>query len=278
MRQLLRIILLFLLLTGCATITQAQYDAAQFSQHFMAMNYYNPAYAGTSDGLNVLTMYRRQWIGVEGTSKSFFVAADMPMKLRENKIGIGAVLLTESIGLFQNSHIAGQVSYRRSLLGGILSVGIQIGRVNNSFGGAGVYIPSSGVYYAQKHFYLGIGAMLLTSSYNLTGGYNIQLKSPLFELQPSVFLKTDMKSFQADITGRVVYNKKINGGLAWRVDESVIALLGATFGDFQIGYAYDSPTVSLLKESRGSHELLVRYKLKLHKSRSVGKHKSVRIL
>ena len=37
------------------------------------------------------------------------------------------------------------------------------------------------------------------------GGYNIQLKNPLIELQPSVFLLTDMQSFHADITARLEY-------------------------------------------------------------------------
>ena len=32
---------------------------------------------------------------------------------------------------------------------------------------------------------------------------NIQLKNPLIELQPSVFLLTDMQSFHADITARL---------------------------------------------------------------------------
>ena len=114
---------------------------------------------------------------------------------------------------------------------------------------------------------------------NLVGGYNIQLRNPLYELQPSVFLKTDMQSFQADITARMVYNKMFNGGLSWRINESVVILLGATFGRFQVGYAYDFPTTAMLKGSSGSHEVLVRYQLKLKKTKTgKNRHKSVRIL
>jgi Bacteroidetes-specific putative membrane protein len=295
----------------------AQYDA-QFSQYYMATSYYNPAYAGVNEDLNLLAMHRQQWVGIEGAPKSFLVNADMPLNFGSSKLGAGMILFTESIGLFQNTHVAGQLSYKNSLFGGTLSVGLQLGIANNSFDGSKAIPPSGeggsnsdlaiptnqveamaldvnvGVFYTLKQFYIGIGAMHLTkpelmleenvytyigSSYNLTGGYNIKLNNPLFELQPSVFLKTDTRSFQTDITGRIKYSSRFNGGLTWRVNESVVALLGATFGDIEVGYSYDFPTTPILKGSTGSHELMVKYKLKLKKSRSgKNKHKSVRIL
>lgn len=323
MKRTIRTILIFLCIT---TAVRAQHDA-QFSQYFMAMGYYNPAYAGTSGDLNLLGLHRQQWVGWKGgPPKSFFVTADMPFKLGETNHGVGVVLFTESIGLFQNTHIAGQYAYKHKLFGGTLSIGLQLGIANQSFDGtkarpagsdnpgsraddsqsaADPAIPNSveeamafdlnaGVYYTKKNFYLGVGAMHLTqpeimlgenaytyfaSSYNLVSGYNIQLKNPLYELQPSVFLKSDTRTFQADITGRVVYNKMFNGGLSWRVNESIVFLLGATFGNIRVGYAYDFPTSPILKGTHGSHELMVSYKLKLKKTKTgKNKHKSVRIL
>lgn len=315
---------IFILLCVTASV-RAQHDA-QFSQYFMAMGYYNPAFAGTSGDLNLLALHRQQWIGwKEGPPKSFFVTADMPLKLGETNHGVGVVLFTESIGLFQNTHIAGQYAYKHKLFGGTLSIGLQLGVANQSFDGtkarpagsnnsetkaesaqsADPAIPNTlveamgfdinaGVYYTRKNFYFGMGAMHITEpeimlqenvytyiagSYNLVTGYNIQLKNPLYELQPSVFLKSDTRTFQADITGRVVYNKMFNGGLSWRVNESIVFLLGATFGNIRVGYAYDFPTTPILKGSSGSHELMISYKLKLKKTKTgKNKHKSVRIL
>lgn len=321
MKRVIRIIIVLFCVTATA---KAQYDA-QFSQYFMALGYYNPAYAGTSGDLNLFGIYRQQWVGMEGAPKSFFVTADMPLKLGETTHGIGAIMFTESLGLFQNTHVAGQFAYKHKFLGGTLSVGLQFGIVNQSFDGTKVYFPSgssdsadgesgsetdpsipstsvdamafdlnAGLFYTRENFYVGIGAMHVTEpelmleenaytyiagSYNLVGGYNIQLKNPLYELQPSVFLKTDTRSFQADITGRLVYNKMFNGGFSWRVNESVVFLLGAAFGNVQVGYAYDFPTTPILKGSHGSHELMVSYKLKLKKTKTgKNKHKSVRIL
>ena len=310
------LLFIVLIVTGL-TVIRAQYDS-QLSQYFMAMGYYNPAYAGVREDLNLLALSRLQWIGIEGAPKSFFIHADMPFKLGKTNHGVGLLIFTEGIGLFQNTHVNLQYAYKQKLLGGTLSVGLQFGLVNQSFNGEKVFYPTSqfhqqqdqaipnvqvsgmgmdigaGLYYTHKKFYVGLGvthlnkaevrldeysSMYLSSTYNLTGGYNIQLRNPLYELQPSVFFKTDMQSFQADITARLVYNKMFNGGFSWRVNESVILLLGAKFGSFHVGYAYDFPTTPILKGTSGSHELMVSYNLKLKKSKSgKNKHKSVRIL
>lgn len=312
-----RILLLIILLCTCTDIVRAQYDA-QFSQYFRAMGYYNPAYAGTTEDLNLFSIYRQQWLGIHGAPGSFFVYGDMPLTLGKTNHGVGLLIFTESVGLFQNTHVSGQYAYKRKLFGGTISAGIQFGIVNQSFDGTNVYIPESnfhqqidgaipttksqamaldmnfGLYYTHKHFYAGLGASHLTEpelqleensyvfigrTFNLTGGYNIQLKNPLYELQPSVFLLTNFQSYHADITARLVYNKMFNGGFSWRINESVALLLGATIGRFDVGYAYDFPTTILGKATSGSHEVMVKYRLKLNKTKTgKNKHKSVRIL
>lgn len=312
-----RVFLFIIALITCTVGVRAQ-DDVQLSQYFLGMGYYNPAYAGTTGDLNMLGFFRQQWIGMPQAGTSFFVIADMPLTFGKTNHGIGLVVNTESIGLYQNTKVAFQYAYKQKLFGGTLSVGLQGGIFNKTFDGTKVYIPESdyhqledeaiprtsvqamaldvnaGVYYTHKHFYVGFGATHLTSpemqfeenaytylstGLNLTGGYNIQFNNPLYELQPSVFLKTDMQTFQADITARMVYNKMFNGGLSWRVNESVVVLLGATFGRLQVGYAYDFPTTAILKASTGSHEVVVRYQLKLKKTKTgKNRHKSVRIL
>ena len=312
-----RVFLFIIALITCTVSVRAQ-DDVQLSQYFLGMGYYNPAYAGTTGDLNMLGFFRQQWIGMPQAGTSFFVIADMPLTFGKTNHGIGLVVNTESIGLYQNTKVAFQYAYKQKLFGGTLSVGLQGGIFNKTFDGTKVYIPESdyhqledeaiprtsvqamaldvnaGVYYTHKHFYVGFGATHLTApemqfeenaytylstGLNLTGGYNIQFNNPLYELQPSVFLKTDMQTFQADITARMVYNKMFNGGLSWRVNESVVVLLGAKFGRFQVGYAYDFPTTAILKASTGSHEVVVRYQLKLKKTKTgKNRHKSVRIL
>ena len=232
--------------------------------------------------------------------------------------GVGLVVFTEAIGLFQNTHVGAQYAYKYKLFGGVLSGGLQIGLVNQSFDGTKVIKVESeyhqetdaaipveqvsgmgldmnfGIYYTHKRFYAGFGMTHITQpelqldenaytyigrSLNLMGGYNIQLKNPLIELQPSVFLLTDMQSFHADITARLEYNKMFNGGFSYRVNESVGIMFGVKLGRFHAGYAFDFPTTALGRASSGSHELCVKYALKLNKTKTgKNRHKSVRIL
>ena len=301
----------------CAGIVRAQYDA-RLSQYFMAKPYYNPAVAGATEDLNILALARLEWVGMSGAPMSFFVTSDMPLNIGKTQHGIGLAVYTESIGLFMNTHVGAQYAYKHKLFGGVISGGLQIGLVNQSFDGSKVEMVESefhqetdaaipteqvsvmgldmnfGIYYNHKRFYAGFGMTHLTQpelqldenaytyigrSFNLMGGYNIQLRNPLIELQPSVFLLTDMQSFHADITARLEYNKMFNGGISYRVNESVGVMFGVKIGRFQAGYAYDFPITALGRASSGSHELCLRYAMKLNKTKTgKNRHKSVRIL
>lgn len=305
------------LLLTCVSLTRAQYDV-RLSQYFQAKPYYNPASVGATEDLNILALARMEWVGIKGAPLSFFAMADMPLTLGKTQHGVGVVLLTESIGLFQNTHVGLQYAYKQKLFGGTISGGFQIGLVNQSFDGSKVEmveseyhqqtdeaIPTSqvsgmgfdmnfGLFYTHKKFYAGIGMAHLIEpelqlgenaysyigrTYNFMGGYNIPLPNPLFELQPSVFLLTDLQSFHTDITARLEYNKMFNGGVSYRVNESVGILFGVKIGRFQAGYAYDFPITALGQATSGSHELCVRYSLKLKKTKTgKNRHKSVRIL
>lgn len=305
------------LLLTCVSLARAQYDV-RLSQYFQAKPYYNPASVGATEDLNILALARMEWVGIKGAPLSFFAMADMPLTLGKTQHGVGVVLLTESIGLFQNTHVGLQYAYKQKLFGGTISGGFQIGLVNQSFDGSKVEmveseyhqqtdeaIPTSqvsgmgfdmnfGLFYTHKKFYAGIGMAHLIEpelqldenaysyigrTYNFMGGYNIQFPNPLFELQPSVFLLTDLQSFHTDITARLEYNKMFNGGVSYRVNESVGILFGVKIGRFQAGYAYDFPITALGQATSGSHELCVRYSLKLKKTKTgKNRHKSVRIL
>ena len=110
-------------------------------------------------------------------------------------------------------------------------------------------------------------------------GSNIPLKNTLFELQPSLFVKTDLTFFQGEANLRVRYNKFLTGGVGYRYNDAVIATLGAEYKNFFLGYSYDYPLSAVSKASSGSHEVFVGYSLKLDLSdKNKNKHKNIRIM
>ena len=90
--------ILFLIILGWAVLQglKAQKDAA-LSHYFMATAYYNPAAAGSTEDLKMLALFNRQWVGFPNAQQSFFVTADMPLKIGKTNHGIGIAAYTESI-------------------------------------------------------------------------------------------------------------------------------------------------------------------------------------
>jgi type IX secretion system PorP/SprF family membrane protein len=106
----------------------------------------------------------------------------------------------------------------------------------------------------------------------------MQLSDPLFELQPSVYFKTDMVAYQADFTVDLVYKKRFWAGLNYRINDAVGVLLGFEMNNgLKLGYAYDIMTSALAAYGNGSHEIFLSYSLDFGKNRNK-KYKSIRYL
>ena len=116
-------------------------------------------------------------------------------------------------------------------------------------------------------------------TYYLTGGYNILPSNPLYTVQPSFLVKTDLTAWQMDLSARVTYKDKYWGGLGWRYRDAVVALFGIKLPQgLSIGYSYDIATSAVAKFSSGSHELFLGFTKKIGTETVSKKQKSVRIL
>lgn len=306
---------------------QGQVDA-QLSQYWAIPTYYNAGASGSSDYLRINGGARLQWLGIENAPQSFLGQVDMPLNLFGKRIGVGAGLQSETMGLFSNLNINAQISYKIKLLKGELSIGAQVGYFEQKFKGSEVEVPddddyhdssdqaiptqdlkggtvdvSAGIFYTHKYFWVGVSGLHLlqptvkmglegsesTASQEyetvvprtlyFMGGSNIPLKNTLFELQPSLMVKTDFSVFSAEITARARYNKFLSFGVGYRWKEAVMIMAGAEYKNFFVGYAYDYPLSAIARASSGSHELLVGYKMKIDLSgKNKNKHRSIRIM
>ena len=176
---------------------------------------------------------------------------------------------------------------------------------NNSEGGTGdPLIPQSevsqiafdaglGLYLSTNQYYLGVSVTHLNQAsiqfdelastylvrhYYLSGGYNIKLSNPLFELRPSFFLKSDMASWQLDLNTNLVINERFWGGISYRIQDAVAILLGMEMENgLRFGYSFDLVTSAISRYGHGSHEIFVSYSLDLERNRNQ-KYKSIRFL
>ena len=143
---------------------------------------------------------------------------------------------------------------------------------------------SGGVYFQSGKLDLGISAINLLGndiSFNhkdgrtdilqkrhfmLFAATNFEIGS-LFEVMPSVFLKSDIDQSQVDLSTIVRYNGNVFGGASIRgYDEAtldaVVFIIGMKLNDkTTLSYSYDLTLSDLNTVSDGSHEITVNYNL-----------------
>lgn len=108
---------------------------------------------------------------------------------------------------------------------------------------------------------------------------NIPLKNTLFEVLPSVMVRSDLRGVQADITARLRWKKFLTAGLGYRTNDAVSILLEGEYKGIRLGYSYDYATSAIMRASSGSHELWVGYSLKLNfGEKNRNRHKSIRVM
>lgn len=116
-------------------------------------------------------------------------------------------------------------------------------------------------------------------SYNFMTGYNITFPNPLYEIQPMVWVQSDLSYTRVQATLRVVYKKQFSGGASWVKDDGYVFFTGAVIQGVNARYAYSWHTSGLGKSSKGSHEIYVRYTFPLDIfSEKRAPHKSIRLL
>ena len=284
--------------------------------HYWAMEpSYNPAAIGKQSKLNVTGAYAMTLTGFENAPKTMHFAADMPLYFLNHYHGVGLQLVNDQIGLFSHQRLVAQYAYKQSLLGGMLSIGLQGGILSEKFKGSGLDLENSndpafsktdvngvaidlsaGLYYTHGPWYAGLSVLHATApsielgdrsiidiarTYYLTAGYNIRLRHPLLSIHPSVLAHTDGTSHRVNVTTRLKYTheqKMMYVGVGYSPSNSVTGYIGGFFHGIIIGYSYEVYT-SVLKIGNGSHELFVGYQTDLNfQKKGRNRHQSVRIL
>lgn len=307
-------VIVFIYMVLCAHAQQE----AQFTQYMFTPMAYNSAAAGTSGNISATGLLREQWIGfkdIEGTRvspRTFFLSVDAPVKFLHG--GVGVVIVNDKLGYEQNIGFKLSYAYHMDYGAGELSFGPQLGLLDKSIDFSKLQAVESdpifqaseekammfdvglGVLYrVQGKYYAGLFASQVIQSagslgenpnyqnkrhFYLTGGYQYIIPDyPLYELEPSVLIKSDLVSYQVDLTARVTYNQKFWGGVSYRITDAVALMLGLKIKQFMVGYSYDITTSKLGSAgSLGSHEIMVNYSFKLDLDKNPKSYRNTRFL
>ena len=292
---------------------RAQYDVS-FSHYWAMEPSFNPAAVGKEAKLNIAGAYAIQMAGFENNPKTMYAAADMPFYALKSYHGVGLQFMNDAIGLFTHKRFGLQYAYQPEVLGGRLSIGVQLAMLSETFDGSKadvidddpVFTKSSvngsafdiglGLYYRHRNWYAGFSVLHVTSprvelgeknqldiaaTYYLTGGYNIQLRNPFLSIQTSVLGRTDGVAWRGDLSGRVQYShekRHFYAGLTYSPATSVTVQVGGVIKGVKLGYSYEIYT-SAMSIGNGSHEIFAGYQMDIDlRKKGRNLHKSVRIL
>ena len=281
--------------------------------HYMFMNMaFNPAVAGSSDGINITALIRQQWTGFKddrgrnSAPQTLFFTIDSPIKFMHG--GISGTVINDKLDLFNNTQLTLGYAYRTDLGPGEFSGGLQVNFLNSKFDveklepmvpitnlGKSDFIldGSLGLYYkVPDKYYLGLSCTNVLQTrmkktqvrdkrvYDLTGGYNWVVPGyPAFELQPSAFITTDLAAYSFSISAILQYNKKYWGGLAYRYQDAASVLVGFTIlKSVRIGLSYDTSISKLSRYNNGSVEVMVNYCFKIETEKFRKSYKNTRFL
>ena len=290
--RLKHILVAIALIFVSTTIAQQTRQTNMYRHNMYAIN---PAYAGKSGCTEINFNHLNQWVKIDGAPITNFFSANTRLG---KSLGIGANVLIDKLGMFQQVSASGSISYgftffkdhnvRIGLSGGYFQMrldptdAIAFDAGDNIIEG-GVQSSNSveteaGLLYTFKGLELSFASKQLIetrSNFNYTnldgyglkrhfigyGGYSFILNKNV-SLTPSVLYKGVGNVNQLDINVDVNYDDFIYGGLGYRTGVGLIGRIGVNIRKmFFIGYAYEVPMQNIASYSSGSHEIALGLKL-----------------
>lgn len=245
--------------------------------------------------------------------ETFLISGDAPVRFLHG--GVGVSVAQDKEAQIKNMLVKLGYSYHMNVGSGKLGIGLNANLNNKSINkdklnpidesdpvlmalssdGTMISDLSVGIFLQKPQYYIAFSSTQILETkkisgagdgiayyknrrhYYLTGGHDIVL--PVFQgyvFTPSVFLKSDGNTFQADLNVLAKYNNKVWGGVSYRLNDAVSLMVGMAYKDIEIGYAYDVPTSRIA--ATGSHEIMARYRFKLVREKTRTGYRNTRYL
>ena len=267
---------------------------SQYTQYMYNTMSVNPAYAGTRGSLNIMGLYRNQWVGLDGAPETINFSLNAPIGIRG--VGLGLGFTSDKLGPSHESLLTADFSYSLQIAYKLkLSFGIKGGlslfdldpnkltifnpndhdltRANSSSPvvGAGLYLYSDSWYFGlstpnflETQHYDDFQISTATEKRHLyfIGGYVFDLNDNL-KLKPAFMVKAVTGApLAVDVSANALFNNALTLGMGYRLDSAISAMAGFQVTDqIMVGYSYDYETTALGSYNNGSHEIFLRFEL-----------------
>ncbi len=289
----LQLITLLLLILGINGFAQQDPMYTQYMNNPIVVN---PAYAGSRGVGNLTGVFRKQWLGINGSPATSSISYNAPIKRYD--FGVGASLLYDAIGPITQTGLYLDYSYQirfeekrtlsLGLKGGFNYYYLNYSGLNydgpdddiDQLENESLFLPNFGVgaYYYTDKLYLGLSIPKLirnslekgkTSVQSLTreewhfflmGGYIFNLSKNI-DFKPSFISRyTAGVPLSLELTATFVLYDKVWLGAMYRVGESFGGLVNWQITPkLNVGYSYDLTHTEIRAFNKGSHEITLNY-------------------
>lgn len=275
----------------------AQQEAV-ISQYMFNGLVLNPAYAGAHVQFSATATHRDQWVNFPGAPQT--QTFSMHSGFLKSRVGIGMKVSKDKIGVHDDLGLYFSYAYKIKFQQGTLSMGLQAGfndlksdytklnlrsGLDNVFGVFRKLNPNfgTGLYFRGQTFFAGISApYLLTNnivdeegivsnakearSYYLNAGKTFQVNKDL-KVKPSFLLHfQEGAPLSFSWNTNFVIKDAVSLGLSYRSGDALILLFELALNEnFHLGYAYDYTLSDINQYSKGSHELMINYRIRINK-------------
>ncbi|WP_430907141.1 PorP/SprF family type IX secretion system membrane protein [Maribacter sp. 2-571] len=282
--------LLLLVLLPCWANAQQDPQVTHYMYNTMTVN---PGYTGSRGHLTAISLFRDQWVGIEGSPRTITFGLDSPIGRFD---GVGLSIVQDELGPSEETYIDGNYAHQLILnnKGHRLALGLKAGvrffsldwnkglfrepetRFNENINSKLLPSIGAGVFYYTDRAYLGLSTpnIFTNAHYDeiqeseaverlhffLIGGYVFDVNRSL-KFKPSFFVKQVTGApISVDVSANFLLNNTLNLGVNYRWDDSVSALFGFQLSPkFNVGYAYDYTITELNNYNTGTHEIFLRY-------------------
>jgi type IX secretion system PorP/SprF family membrane protein len=291
-------LLLISLLIAAALTSRAQQRALQSLYMFDPL-LINPAYAGNHVQLSATSIFRNQWVNLDGAPKT--LTATVHSGFFKSKMGLGIIATNDKIGIHNDVGLYGVYSYKIKVSqNGILSFGVQGGFNNlksdytklnlkmasdpNLAGIVNRFNPNigGGIYYRGKNVFGGFSVPQIMEHrglpgetaavaaqqryYYIYGGFSKKLSEHFRWMSTTLIRLQEDAPLSMDINTFAILYDVVSLGVSYRLQDGFVAIFELQINEnFHVGYGYDYTTSELNNFSNGSHEIMVNYRVKIQR-------------
>jgi type IX secretion system PorP/SprF family membrane protein len=298
MKKIYYIIYVFLGILSLQNNTYGQ-QRPIISQYMFNGLLINPAFAGSHHQISATSLYRNQWVNLDGAPK--LTTFSVHSALDDRRVGVGFISYLDQIGVHDDLGIYAMYSYRIKLPNSAtLSMGLQ-GGFNQRWsnweklqlrdrsdrllsGSSSSFNPNfgTGLYYYTNTLYLGVSVPYILNNryiseegnvfpqgkekryYFLNGGTIFDLSDGI-KFKPSTLLRIQEGApISFDINGSFIFQDVVSLGTSFRSGDALILLFEMKINNhLRFGYAYDMIISALRHHSGGTHEFMLNYRFNL---------------